>query len=90
MTTGELLDSESTVTGVSALTHLQNLEGTGGGTPFPYTDITIAMTSHNVEAKIDTQVLEATLDNQELTVEFVEPVYNVTFESETNDINLNC
>ncbi len=30
MTTGELLDSESTVSNVSALIHLQNIEGMGG------------------------------------------------------------
>ena len=39
MTTGEYLDSISTLTNVSALTHLQNIETGGGGDVFINSDI---------------------------------------------------
>ena len=74
MTTGEYLDSISTVTGVSALTHLQNIS-TGGGSGIEYRESFTAIAtntnfSYNLEtetytADIDSAVYTANLDTKE-------------------------
>lgn len=92
MTTGELLNQESTVTNVSALVHLQNLAGTGGGIDryFPYSDISVDMYTPNLEVSFDNQYLEVNFDNTELSVEFEENNLEVTFDDENLDITVTC
>ena len=92
MTTGELLNQESTVSNVAALIHLQNLEGTGGGSDnyFPYTDINISFTQQILSVNFDEQMLEADFETQETRVDFTQPSYSVTFDEENNDINITC
>ena len=92
MTTGELLNQESTVSNVAAIIHLQNLEGTGGGLDhyFPYTDINITFHEQLLEVSFHEQLLEANFEQQDLEVSFIEPNYSVTFDEEVNDINITC
>lgn len=91
MTTGALLDQSSSVSGVSALTHLQNLIG-GGGVDhyFPYTDITVEFQEQDLRVDFSEQDLRADFSEQDLRVDFDSPVLNVTFDEEINDINITC
>ena len=92
MTTGELLNQESTVSNVSALTHLQNLSGTGSGVDqwFPYNDITIAFEEPDLKVAFEEPSLLVDLVEDDLDVNLEEPELIVTFDDDTNDIILTC
>ena len=78
MTTGELLSSESTVSDVSALEHLLNLDGTGGGALVPVgfevdvsvhtLDVAVAAVGQ-VEVETDIMSTEVTVDTHVIPVE---------------------
>ena len=91
MTTGELLNASSSVSGVSALTHLQNLVG-GGGVDhfFPYTEIKVTFEEQNLRVDFTDQDLEVEFSEQDLIADLESPVLNVTFDEEINDINITC
>ena len=92
MTTGELLNQESTVTNVSALIHLQNLEGTGSGVDhyFPYSEINVSMLEPKLTIEFSDRNLIAKFTDQNIAVKFVEDNLSVTFDGESNDINITC
>ena len=91
MTTGQLLDQESTVTNVEAWVHLQNLEGTGGVDHyFPYSDVSVDIITLNLEVEFEEQELMTNFEEPILTVEFEEHNLEVTFEDENLDITVTC
>ena len=93
MTTGELLSSESTVSNTTALIHLQNLDGTGGGGEtiyIPYTDISVTFIEPVLKVTFEEQMLSVEFIEDILNVTFDEPIYNVTFDEETTDISITC
>ncbi len=91
MTTGELLDQSSSVTQVSALTHLQNLNtGTGVDRWFPYADMEITFEEQDVSVKFDEQNLDIAFEEQDVSVKFEEDILNVTIEEANLDITVTC
>lgn len=63
MTTGEKLSSESTVSNVSALEHLLNIDGTGAGDPVivPATSISADIEIISLSASLITETLSANI-----------------------------
>ena len=92
MTTGEQLDLISTVSNTSALQHLLNPSGTGGGSDqwFPYTDLSVSFEEETLDVSFDSLDLVVDLVIDDLDVSFDDEVLSVTFDDDTNDIILTC
>ncbi len=91
MTTGELLDSKSTVSNTTALIHLQNINQIGGDIQwFPYTDVKVIFTSPQLIANFSTPTTEVAFTSPVVSAEVTTEVLSVTFEDDVNDISLTC
>ena len=92
MTTGELLASESTVSNVSALIHLQNIAGTGTGQDvyIPYTDVSVDFVEDVLKVDFIDDELVVEFSDDIIEVDFEEDIMLVTFEEENLDISVTC
>ncbi len=93
MTTGELLNQESTVSNTTALIHLQNIQGTGGGTVnhyIPFTEVLVSFDEQILDVSFVDEELAVTFDDIELEVVFDDEELLITFDRETVDINVTC
>ena len=91
MTTGELLNSLSTVTGVSALTHLQNIECEGGsGALIPYDEIILDMQINTMNIDIDANTMIAEIQTQEIYAEISSRYLSIDLQITNKEIDNVC
>ena len=91
MTTGELLDSKSSVTNVSALTHLQNI--TGGGDPIytPIEQFSIDVSQHEMTVDIQDTGINVVAEDNGITVNGDNSGMTVDLdENDLEALNDNC
>lgn len=83
MTTGQLLSSLSTVSNVSALTHLQNIDCQGGA------DTIYNIYSGRLEVSSVDEVLEINLQQPLYSISLEQKIYEININKKENDIILN-
>ncbi len=93
MTTGEQLDLISTVTNVSALTHLLNPSGEGGGGTdrlVPYDDLVLNIQIDRMSVDLTTKTLDIEVQTKEINVELGTKTLEIDIEKTTKEINNVC
>ncbi len=90
MTTGELLDSKSSVSNVSALTHLQNISGGGTDRYIPYDDMVLDIQVDRMEADISKQVLSVEVQRMVMDVEVDGRTLEADIETKNKEIDNGC
>ena len=93
MTTGQQLDNISTVSNVSALTHLLNPSGEGGGGVdhlVPFTDITCDLLEVILEGSLVTETFESDLEVSEIDAILTTSVYTADLVDTTMNGDLGC
>lgn len=93
MTTGQQLDNISTVSNVSALTHLLNPSGEGGGgDPYfvPFTSVSCDLVDVILEGSLITTVFESDLTTVELDAILTTEVYTAELTNNIMNGDLSC
>lgn len=90
MTTGELLDSKSTVSNTTALIHLQNIGGSGIDRYIPYTDMIFNINRDIMEINVAKKDLVVNMQVLDIDIDISDRYLAINIDKNDLEVNNVC